>query len=93
MKNLQPMRHGPQTKTTRHYLIGLLGLASLLVASPALAGPLHDAESRGDLDEVKRLIAEGADVNAKAKNGQTPRSLAIEYGNKYGNKELADLFK
>ena len=146
--------------TSRYYRLELLTLISLFALSSALAGPLHDAAERGDLDEVKRLIAEGAnlnaiddklggtplhyaalrghkaiaelliakgadvnasdhlgttalhwtvifdhlavvklliangaDVNAKAVNGQTPRSLAIESGTKYGNKELADLFK
>ncbi|MFQ5938324.1 MAG: hypothetical protein ACE5LB_18125 [Acidiferrobacterales bacterium] len=43
----------------------ILTLVGLFALSSVQAGPLHDATEKGDLDEVKRLIAQGADVNAK----------------------------
>ena len=39
---------------------------------PKPAKSLHQAAEQGDLAEVKRLIAEGADVNAKDEEGETP---------------------
>jgi ankyrin repeat protein len=38
--------------------------------------PLHYAANRGDAAEVARLLAAGADVNAKGNCGQTPLHLA-----------------
>jgi len=38
---------------------------------------LHAAIASGDIDEVKRLISQGADINAKNENGQTPLLLAL----------------
>ena len=88
MKNLQPLRHGPRTKTTRHYLVGLLVLGSLVVASPALAGKLHKAAEKGNLAKVERLIAKGADVNAKdTKFGATP----LHWVAKKGHTAVAEL--
>lgn len=57
-------------------LLGIIGLAS----SPALAGPLHDAVKAGDLDEVKHLIASGADVNAPDKFHNLPLYWAATRG-------------
>lgn len=51
-----------------------------LVASVAQAGPLHEAAVKGDLNEVERLIAEGAKVNAKDKDGNTPLHSAVING-------------
>jgi hypothetical protein len=48
----------------------LLSVTSPL--SSALAAPLHDAAFMGDVNEVKRLIAEGAKVNEKDSEGRTP---------------------
>ena len=41
---------------------------------------LHAAVERGDVDEVRRRIAERMDVNAAAKDGRTPLHLAAEAG-------------
>lgn len=40
-------------------------LLPILAARFAAAKPLHDAVRDGDLGEVQRLIAEGADVNER----------------------------
>ncbi len=39
--------------------------ATILLASGAavLAGPLHDAAKKGNIEQVEQLIADGADVN------------------------------
>ncbi len=67
---------------SRRYWFGMAMLASVFTLSPALAGPLHDAVQKGDLEEVKRLIADGADVNAKARKGDTPLHSAAWFGYK-----------
>ncbi len=67
--------------TSRYYRLGILTLVSLLVASPVLAGKLHKAAEKGNLAKVERLIAKGADVNAKdTKFGATPLLYAAENG-------------
>lgn len=43
---------------------------------------LHDLMAAGDMDEVKRLIAEGAEINGTDGNGQTPLHLAVLAGRK-----------
>lgn len=55
-------------------------LLVLLVATfttAAIAGPLHDAARQGDFDAVREMIAEGADLDEKAQNGETPVILAV----------------
>jgi len=55
-------------------------LVDLLTAKGATAAPvsaLHVAAREGDLEKVKRLIEEGADINAKDTALETPLSLAI----------------
>jgi len=48
---------------------------------------IHEAVEKGDLEEVKRLLEKGADVNAKDKDGWTPFSRAANDG----HKEVAEL--
>jgi len=38
---------------------------------------LHGAVASGDIDEVKRLLSQGGDINAKNESGQTPLHLAL----------------
>ncbi len=40
--------------------------------------PLHDAARQGDLEKVKLLIADGADVNARDDYEQTPIFIAVQ---------------
>ena len=56
-------------------------MLSLLILSPAQAGPLHDAVDKGDVAQVKRLISKGADVNAEDTVGMTPLMQASRQGN------------
>lgn len=43
--------------------------------------PLHEAVYRDQTDRAKRLLADGADANAKNRYGVTPLSLACQNGN------------
>ncbi len=49
---------------------------------PAPSQSLHEAAKNGDLAAVKRLIAEGADVNARNDKGETPLHHAAAWGSK-----------
>lgn len=55
-------------------------IAIILLSGYALAAPLHDAAKEGDLEKVKSLIAEGADVNVKDDNGATPLHTVATIG-------------
>jgi len=44
------------------------------------ATPLHDAAKKGNLEEIKLLLQQGVDVNAKDKEGITPLYLAAGQG-------------
>jgi ankyrin repeat protein len=55
-----------------------VALLVLFAGSPfAFAGPLHDAARDGDLEKVRALIDEGAEIDARGENGETPLILAI----------------
>ena len=41
---------------------------------------IHDAAARGDTEEVRRLLGEGADVNAKTQADWTPLHAAARDG-------------
>ena len=59
----------------------LLISLTLSVAGKAWAGPLFDAASAGDINEVALLIAAGADVNAReGRDGATPLHAAALAG-------------
>jgi ankyrin repeat protein len=62
-----------QKKLLRWLLTALLVLPAVgLRASDALNGDILNAAEEGDADAVRRLIAYGADVNARDEAGRTP---------------------
>ncbi len=61
-----PKKHlGGQPMIVRYYGLATVALISLFVLSSAPAAPLHNAAREGDIDEIKRLIAEGANIKAR----------------------------
>jgi cytohesin len=69
------------------YWIGLLLYLSLsvffLIYFIAMEDPILDATSAGNVEQVRQLIAKGADVNAiRVINGSTPLHLAASNGHK-----------
>ncbi|MDH1657963.1 ankyrin repeat domain-containing protein [Pseudomonas mosselii] len=53
--------------------------------------PLMEACWRGDIEEARQLIKDGADVNARNKNGTTPLMYAKTYAFSTGNITLIEL--
>ena len=51
---------------------------------------LAEVAQRGEVDEIKKLIAEGVNVNGRGKYGITPLYSAAQAGNKAGYKALLD---
>ena len=51
------------------------------IAPSVLAGPLQDAAGKGDLATVETLLAEGAKIDERGTNGETPLILAVLAGN------------
>jgi ankyrin repeat protein len=50
------------------------------VLTPALADPLHDAAEQGEIGQVKRLIDQDADVNARDDYDLTPLHFSVGAG-------------
>jgi len=62
-------------KYTFYFMVLFMFVAVL----PVTAGPLHKAAKSGDMEEVKKLIAEGKNVNEKKKfSKKTPLMYAVE---------------
>ena len=58
----------------------LICLLSSLCWRPSFAGELHDAVRDVELEQVKLLLAKGAQVNEKSKYGVTPLHIAARQG-------------
>ena len=65
---------------SRTSLLGILVVVGMFITAPVHAAQLHDAAEKGDIEEVSRLIAQGADVNAKDNDGITALYIASETG-------------
>ena len=48
--------------------------------SAEITTPLHEAAQTGNVEQIKRLLSSGADVNAKARGGFTPLHSAATRG-------------
>ena len=53
--------------------------ADLLRKHGGKHGIIHGAAAGGDIEAVKRFLANGTDVNAKDANGETPLDWAIQF--------------
>jgi len=60
-------------------VFGALSLAIMVAAAPAEA-PVADAAMRGDLEQVRTLLRDGADVNAAQGDGMSALHWAAEQG-------------
>jgi len=60
--------------------LGVLAILAGVMSASTLAGPVHDSASLGDVVAVERLLAEGAEIDARGENGETPLILAILEG-------------
>jgi hypothetical protein len=76
--------------------VALIGCAFSVVSGETMVqaqdrnSALIDASKKGDLQEVNRLLTEGADVNAKGSNGVTALMAASELGQVEVVKTLLD---
>jgi ankyrin repeat protein len=68
-------------------IIFYIHITIFLLSSFAFAEDLHEAVKEGNLDKVKRLIGEGANVNAVDKTGYT----ALWRAESGGFKDIMDL--
>jgi len=57
-------------------------IQKMLARVEALEPPLHRAVNSGNIEQVKLLISEGADVNVKSVNGWTPLHHAADRGHR-----------
>ena len=66
----------------RNVTLDVGAVGGLMVASgPEYEGPIMTAVQNDDLDEVRRLIAAGEDVNRAEDDETTPLFVAVKYGN------------
>ena len=72
-------------RTLRVNVLGALALTMLWATAPD--APLADAAMRGDVDAVRTLLEEGADVNASQGDGMT----ALHWAAHHGNVEITEL--
>lgn len=75
----------------KHIVLFVL-IALFLLTGAARAGlneDLFGAVEKGNLEQIKKLLSAGAEVNAKTSKGETPLRLAEEKG----HKSLVDLLR
>lgn len=63
-------------------MIGIIAALVLIFGGSTcvFAGPLHDAVREGNLEQVRELIGQGADIDDRGRNGETPLIQAILEG-------------
>ena len=60
---------GPRSATSHAMTTRVLPLLAALLLAPAAESPVADAAQRGDVEAVRALLREGADVNAAQSDG------------------------
>ena len=71
-KNCNQIRQG--------YCLPLLLFSLLVASSIAQAGYIHDAAKAGDLEQLQKMVVQGADVNEKAVQNETALMIAALAG-------------
>lgn len=74
-------------KTTMTRLATILGLSLVLGAATPLESPVADAAQAGDVDQVRTLLQQGADVNAAQPDGLT----ALHWASMNNHGEIVDV--
>lgn len=89
----RPRRIGRRSRRAMGALVLILGVGGFAApatpapATPAPDAPVADAAQRGDLDAVRRLLRDGADVNAAQGDGMT----ALHWAAERGDRELGEV--
>src|SRR5262245_31664163 len=73
-------------RTTSLAALAALLLSALVSAAPEGAASIADAAMSGDADSVRRLLKQGADVNAAQGDGMT----ALHWAAMHGDAALAE---
>ena len=74
----------------KHILLTTIAAVLLVGCGPSVPDiSIHDAAESGNIEAVKQAIADGADVNAKLDDGQTP----LDFAESKGHKETAALLR
>jgi ankyrin repeat protein len=75
------------THRLRHNVLGALAITLLLSGATPPESPVADAAMRGDVERVRSLLREGADVDAAQGDGMT----ALHWAAERGDVDLADV--
>ena len=65
---------------SRTRLLGTLAFVGMFAAAPIHAVQLHDAAQSGDIEQVRRLVSLGADLETRNETGATALMLASQNG-------------
>jgi len=72
----------PRHSVRRTYGIGMLIVLGVFAGFAADAGPIHDAAEAGKVNEVRRLLDSGADVDGASDAGLAPLHAAAIWGHR-----------
>jgi ankyrin repeat protein len=72
------------TRGGRRWIMGVVGayICLLLCSGTSLAENLYEAAEKGNLAAVRRLVGQGANVNARYEDSETPLHAAADKGHK-----------